>query len=69
MKTIQETILPGDFERFQKGEGEEIVDRNYREQKRDFEIDKRFAADENEESSPEPNIFRKGAKIIEAKYK
>ena len=63
MKTIQESIPAEDFEKFKKGELD--LDMPF-DDRMDFEIEKKFDVEEEEEI-PEGNIFRKGARIIESK--
>lgn len=64
MKTIQEAVPAEDYEKFKKGELDLDVPFD---DHMDFEIEKKFDVEEEEQEVPEGNIFRKGARIIESK--
>lgn len=64
MKKIQESLPAEDFEKFKKGDLD--VDIPF-DDRMDFEIEKKFDVEEDNEEVPEGNIFRKGARIIESR--
>ena len=62
---MKENVPNEEFETLQRGEPD--LTKHYKEENDEYEIEKRFSVDENEDT-PEPNVFRKGAKFIEATY-
>jgi len=61
LASIEETVPAEDFENFKKGELDMNV--RYQTQKDNFEIEKRFS-DEEDNDIPETNIFKKGSKFL-----
>jgi len=65
IKFIQESLPVEEFENFQKGELD--LNKQYSENRFDFDMDRGFSGDEGEDV-PERNIFKKGARFIQTQY-
>jgi len=63
LASIKETVPTEDFDNWRKGELD--MNARYQGEKDNFEIEKRFS-DEEDNDVPETNVFKKGSKFLES---